>query len=171
MSSGNYGDMIEYFNKETNFLCVNLVSMSVSRLEGSSQCQIKSRKSISESFFQKKINRRQKCEFYSFLYFLIEKKYNQKEGVKVKIMKAHFPVFSNFSRININPRAHILSKTTSIIKINATLMPIFCQKTSILSRKWCSHVIFFQNFSENTPYCQAYYIWSKNVNSVKTTLF
>ena len=47
--------------------------------------------------------------------------------------------------------------------------PYFVKKKSILSKTQCSHVIFF-NFLWKIPYCHAH-IWSKNVNSVKTTLY
>ena len=49
------------------------------------------------------------------------------------------------------------------------LMPVFCQKISILSKTQCSYVIFFFNIFMKNFCCNAN-IWSKNVNSVKITL-
>ena len=65
-----------------------------------------------------------------------------------------------FLRININPHAHIFSKTTSIIKKKkATLMPIFCQKNvhSLKNSMFSCHLF---NFFMKNPCCHAL-IWSK----------
>ena len=48
-------------------------------------------------------------------------------------------------------------------------MSIFCPKKSLLSKTRCSNVIF-SNFSSKTP-CHHLHNWSKNVDSVKTTLY
>jgi len=44
------------------------------------------------------------------------------------------------------------------------------QKKSILSKTRCSHVFFFFKFFIKNSCCRAH-DWSKNVNSVKTTLY
>ena len=64
---------------------------------------------------------------------------------KVKRM----PFFSYFPRKNHCSYAHILSKKRPFYKNYAALMPIFCQKTFILSRIHCSHVIFFHFSMKN----------------------
>ena len=60
-------------------------------------------------------------------------------------------------------------KNTSILLKHTALIPILVKKTSILSKTRCSHVIFFKFFI--TTCCCHAHIWSKNVNSVKTTLY
>ena len=42
--------------------------------------------------------------------------------------------------------AHIFSKKRQFSQKHIALMPIFCQKTSILTKLRCSHVIFFNIF-------------------------
>ena len=59
------------------------------------------------------------------------------------------PFFSYFPRKNHCSYAHILSKKRPFYKNYAALMPIFCQKTFILSRIHCSHVIFFHFSMKN----------------------
>ena len=51
-------------------------------------------------------------------------------------------------------------------------MPIIFQKNAsfFLSQKHCALMSFFSKFSSKTQYCHAH-IWSKNANSVQTTLF
>ena len=80
------------------------------------------------------------------------------------------PLSSLFSRKNICSHAHILSKKIpSFSKKQTALMPIFCRKKRPFSQKHCALMSFFKTFNKN-PYLHAH-IWSKNVNSVKTTLF
>ena len=58
------------------------------------------------------------------------------------------PFFSDFELKNHSSHAHFLSKKRQFSKNNA-LMPIFCQKTSILPKTLRSHVYFFKYFIKN----------------------
>ena len=73
--------------------------------------------------------------------------------------------FHDFSRKNQCSHAHILSKKRKFSKKHIALMPIFCQKTSILQKTRSSHVIFFIFFLNPMLSCQ-YLV--KNVNSLKS---
>ena len=61
-------------------------------------------------------------------------------------------------------------KNTSILLKHTALIPILVKKTSILSKTRRSHVFFFFKFFMKNSCCRAH-DWSKNVNSVKTTLY
>ena len=61
-------------------------------------------------------------------------------------------------------------KNTSILLKHTALIPILVKKTSILSKTRCSHVFFFFKFFMKNS-CYRAHDWSKNVNSVKTTLY
>ena len=78
------------------------------------------------------VKKRQFCQNYTILW---AKKVNR------------MPFFSDFSRKNHCSHAHILSKKRPFSKKHTSPMPIFCQKTSILTKSLCSHVIIFSNFS------------------------
>ena len=69
------------------------------------------------------------------------------------------PFFFDFSRKNHCSHAHILPKKRPFSKKHDALMPIFSQKTSILSQKHGSLMSFF--FFMKTPCCHAH-IWSKS---------
>ena len=77
--------------------------------------------------------------------------------------------FLIFARENCCSHAHIISKRRLFSKSHPALKPIFREKTSILSKDYALMLFFFSNFYEN-PCCQAH-IWSKNFNSVKTTVY
>ena len=80
------------------------------------------------------------------------------------------PFFSNSSRKNRCSHTHILLQVRLFSKEHTVFKFMFYEKTSVLSKTMCSHVIFFQVFYEKSPCCHAH-IWSKNVKSVKITLF
>jgi len=69
--------------------------------------------------------------------------------------------FFHLSLKNDCSYAHIMSKKLQFS--NIALMPIFCQKTSILSKTRRSHVIFFYKIDVTPIFCQ------KNVYSLKNT--
>ena len=77
------------------------------------------------------VKKRQFCQNYTILW---AKKVNR------------MPFFSDFPRKNNNSHAHILSTKRPFYKKHTFLMPIFCQKTSILSKTPSSQVIFFNFF-------------------------
>ena len=60
------------------------------------------------------------------------------------------PFFSDFERKYHCSHAYFLSKNRKISKKYAVFMPMFCQKTSTLSKTCSSHVVF-SNFSWKTP--------------------
>ena len=76
--------------------------------------------------------------------------------------------FSNFSRKNQCPYAHILLRKVHALKNTMLLCPFFVKKWSFSKTRW-SHVIFIK-FSWKTLCCNSDF-WSKNVNSVKTILW
>ena len=79
------------------------------------------------------------------------------------------PFFSDFSKKNKCSYNHILSKRL-FSKIHVILMLIFCQKTSILTKTNCSHIIFLKTFIKY-PLLSCPFFVKNNVNSVKTTLY
>ena len=59
------------------------------------------------------------------------------------------PLFSDFHGKIICSNAHILQKRRPISKKHLLLCPYFVQKTSILTKTNCSHIIFFKFFIKN----------------------
>ena len=60
--------------------------------------------------------------------------------------------------------------TSTLKKKHTIVKPIFCEKNVPFSQKHCALVTFSQIFSWITPCCDAH-IGSKNVNSLKITLY
>ena len=86
--------------------------------------------------------------------------------IKVKRMLFLFRFFMKKSLLSCS----YFIKNTSILLKHTALIPILVKKTSILSKTRCSHVFFFFKFFIKNSCCRAH-DWSKNVNSVKTTLY
>ena len=90
------------------------------------------------------------CPFFSVFYeknpFAFMQKIGQKNVNSVKItvyygLKVNrMPLFSEFFQKNYGSHAHIL------LKIKQLSCPYFVKKPSILSKTWCSHVIFAKLF-------------------------
>ena len=59
-----------------------------------------------------------------------------------------FPYFPNFHE-KITALKPIFGQKRPFSKKQTAFISTFCQKTSILSRKWCSHVSFFRIFHKN----------------------
>ena len=59
------------------------------------------------------------------------------------------PFFSDFDGIIICSNAHILQTHRPFSKKHLLLRPYFVQKTCIVSKTQCSHVIFFKFFMKN----------------------
>ena len=76
--------------------------------------------------------------------------------------------FHDFSRKYHYPLAQILSKKRSFSKKHVALMPICGAKNVHSLKTRYSHVIW-SKFSWKTTCCHAY-DWSRNVNSVETTI-
>ena len=111
-----------------------------------------------------------KLPILSCRYFLKKRQFCQKYNTWWAIKVHKMPFFSNSSRKNRCSHTHILSQVRLFSKEHTVLKFMFYEKTSVLSKTMCSHVFFFSSFLWKTPCCQAH-MWSKNVKSVKITVF
>ena len=107
------------------------------------------------SIFSKFSSKTPCCHAHIWSKTSILSKYTIIWAKKVNMM----PFCSDFERNYLCSHAYFLSKNRKISKKYAVFMPMFCQKTSTLSKTCSSHVVF-SNFSWKIPSCHAH-IWSK----------
>ena len=92
-----------------------------------------------------------KLPILSCRYFVKKRQFCQNYNTWWAIKVHKMPFFSNSSWNNRCSHTHILSQVRLFSKEHTVLKFMFYEKTSVLLKSMCSHVIFFQVFNEKPP--------------------
>ena len=110
-----------------------------------------------------------KLPILSCRYFVKKRQFCQNYNTWWAIKVHKMPFFSNSSQKNRCSHTHILSQVRLFSKEHTILKFMFYEKTSVLSKTMCSHVIFFKFFMKN-PLLSSPYMVKKRQNCQNYTI-
>ena len=103
--------------------------------------------------------------------YLVKKRiFCQNDTILWAIKVNKMPFFPDFLLKNSCSHTQFILVIRLFFKEETALKSMFCQKTFILSKTLCSHVIFFQVFFKKSPAVKPIF-GKKNVGFVKITLY